>query len=28
VGAGMYIAVIRQGAQRLKTTKIVVVDAP
>jgi hypothetical protein len=26
VGAGMYIAVIRQGAQRLKTTKIVVVD--
>jgi hypothetical protein len=28
VGAGMYIAVIRQGAQRLKTTKIVVVDEP
>jgi hypothetical protein len=28
VGAGMYIAVIRQGAQRLKMTKIVVVDAP
>ena len=28
VGAGMYIAVIRQGTQRLKTTKIVVVDAP
>jgi hypothetical protein len=28
VGAGMYIAVIRQGAQRLKTTKIVVVNAP
>jgi hypothetical protein len=26
VGAGMYMAVIRQGAQRLKTTKIVVVD--
>jgi hypothetical protein len=26
VGAGVYIAVIQQGAQRLKTTKIVVVD--